>query len=157
MANIQSGINQFISQSAILARLSPGFDTRQTAHKLKKQENVLKKEHAVVGENLKNENVSSESMEHAENTMQRIVDLRQAQFQNQPSEKSFENLQKATKGQKQIKQTFTELQSYREARDKAAQQVQQKMSFDDFKKQLTIKDLPKEMQEKAYNEYTSKK
>ena len=52
MANIQSGINQFISESAKLARFAPGFEERQIAHNLKKQENVLRKEHKVVNENL---------------------------------------------------------------------------------------------------------
>ena len=43
------------------------------------------------------------------------------------------------------------------AQQLATQQLKQKMSFDEFKNLLTVKDLPKPMQEKEYNEYTSKK
>lgn len=44
MANIQSGINQFISQAAIFGRLAPGFNTRQKLAELQKTKSDTEKQ-----------------------------------------------------------------------------------------------------------------
>lgn len=156
MANIQSGINQLISQAAILSRLAPGFDERQEAYKLSKEEKVLRKEHEQNLEGLVASNVGEQEFKQAEKTGERIINLRERQFQNRPTKESYENLLKAEKKSKEAKEVYGQLKEFR-AQKLAAQQVQQKMSFDDFKKQLTVKDLPENLQEKAYNEYTTSK
>ena len=43
MANIQSGINQFINQAAILGRLAPGFEVRQKLAALQKTKSDTEK------------------------------------------------------------------------------------------------------------------
>ena len=70
---------------------------------------------------------------------------------------------KEKKNFKKIKEVYSQLQNVRaqnlkimQAAQQAAQQVEQKKSFDDFKKQLTVRDLPANLQRRAYNEYTSK-
>ena len=156
MANIQSGINQFISQAAILSRLAPGFAERQEAYKLSKEEEALSKEHAQAKEGLRESNIGEQEFEQMEKTNERIVNLRERQFQNRPTKESYEKLLKAEKKSKEAKKVYGLLKDIR-AQDKAAKQVQQKMDFDEFKKQLTVKDLPQNLQEKAYDEYTTSK
>lgn len=156
MANIQSGINQFISQAAILSRLAPGFEERQEAYKLSKEEEALRKEHTQSLEGLRESNIGEQEFEQMEKTGERIVNLRERQFQNRPTKESYEKMLKAEDSVKRAKEVYSQLQN-RRAQDRAAQQVKQKMDFDDFKKQLTVKDLPQNLQEKAYNEYTTSK
>lgn len=172
MANIQSGINQFISQAAILGRLAPGFEERQEAHKLGKEEKALRKEHEQSYEGLKNSMVGSgfvgeQELNQMEKTQKRVVDLRERQFKNRPTKENYEQFLKTEKYFEEAIETRKQLQNLKaqtkktmemiKAQVKAAEQVGQKMSFDDFKKQLTIKDLPENLKERAYNEYTTSK
>lgn len=156
MANIQSGINQFISQAAILGRLAPGFAERQEAYKLSQEEKALSKERTQSLEGLKESNVGEQEWEQMEKTHKRIVDLRERQFHNRPTKESYKNLLRAEHKVKHSKQIYGLLKDIR-AKKLATQQVKQKMDFDEFKKQLTVKDLPQNLQEKAYNEYTTSK
>ena len=156
MGNIQSGINQFINQAAILGRLAPGFEERKENYKIGREQEVLRKELEQNIKGLKKSRVGEEEYKQLEKTSKRIDDLNERKFHNKPTQQNYENMLSDKKLTAKIKEVYSQLQNVR-AQAKATQQVQQKMSFNDFKNQLTVKALPKPMQEKEYNEYTSKK
>ena len=167
MSNIQSGINQFISKAAILGRLAPGFEERQENYKLDKEEKVLGKEYDQSLKGLKESKLGNKEFEQSKNTIERMIDLYERKFQNKPTKENYEMLLNTKKNLEEGNELYEIHQSIKRGKEyfakkeqlaklKAAQQLNQKMIFDDFKKQLTVKDLPQNLQERAYNEYTSK-
>lgn len=66
-------------------------------------------------------------------------------FNTSPTHENYQKMFEARKKYESMSKLGKLVYGQEEAQELAAQQLQQKMSFDDFKRQLTVKDLSKEM------------
>lgn len=151
--------------SGVFANLSPALQDKQVIHSLQKQDEMYKKQASAVRKETDTGNLLKDTEERIKTSAALGIREKQAEVGKQlaehgaiPQQAAAERIRQAGYEKdiaKALENKKARVVPFTKGQVKAAQQVQQKMSFDDFKNQLTVKDLPKPMQEKAYNEYTA--
>lgn len=136
MGVIQQGINQLLGTSAIVARLSPEYETKQELHKLNKQEEVLQKQSESAA--LKGQDTMDKDLHRGiANIIERKMELAERKFQLDPTEENFQSFVQSQKHYRNFNKMSDILSGQSRAQQKAAEQLQQKERFEKFKEMFT--------------------
>lgn len=170
MGVIQNAINQMLGTVGVAARLSPGYETRQELHKLRKQEKALNLQQealpSIDGDEME-EGRTIAAKQHKE-LLEKQADVAQRQFELKPTK---ENMRKATfarsgAGEDPLfvipadPEEIMMEQANMKAAEKSTTRQTQKRNFMNYLKNIeiqgggTVGDLPPHLQKVIAKQYT---
>lgn len=132
MGAIQQGINQLIGTTAIVARLTPGFETRQELREINKRMEHYKKLTGTL-ESKQGEITQSEA-DVVKELGTNIVEDSKRRLNLRPTSENLAKYEQNVKAADEINKAY---EGQMRAQQKAAEQLQQKEKFSNFREQIS--------------------